>query len=160
MAVFKIPKAKQMVEKGLIVALDDVRDPGNLGTIIRLCDWFGIETLFCSEESVDIYNPKVVQATMGSISRVNVVYGSLEAFLTKTKLPVFGTFMDGKNIYQEKLPSEGIIIMGNEANGISSSVEKLVSERIAIPRFGNLQVTESLNVATATAIILSEFKRS
>ena len=160
LAVFKIPKAKQMVEKGLLVALDDVRDPGNLGTIIRLCDWFGIETLFCSEESVDIYNPKVVQATMGSISRVNVVYGNLEAFLTKTKLPVFGTFMDGKNIYQEKLPKEGIIIMGNEANGISSSVEKLVSERIAIPRFGNLQVTESLNVATATAIILSEFKRS
>lgn len=159
LAVFKIPKAKEMVEKGLIVALDDVRDPGNLGTIIRLCDWFGIETLFCSEESVDIYNPKVVQATMGSISRVNVVYGNLETFLSQSKLPVFGTFMDGKNIYQEELPKEGIIIMGNEANGISTSVEKLVSERIAIPRFGNLQVTESLNVATATAIILSEFKR-
>ena len=159
LAVFKIPKAKQMVEKGLLVALDDVRDPGNLGTIIRLCDWFGIETLFCSEESVDIYNPKVVQATMGSISRVNVVYGNLETFLSQTKLPVFGTFMDGKNIYQEELPKEGIIVMGNEANGISTSVEKLVSERIAIPRFGNLQVTESLNVATATAIILSEFKR-
>ena len=160
LAVFKIPKAKEIIEKGLIVALDDVRDPGNLGTIIRLCDWFGIETLFCSEESVDVYNPKVVQATMGSISRVNVVYGNLEAFLSQTNLPVFGTFMDGKNIYQEKLPKEGIIIMGNEANGISSSVEKLVSERIAIPRFGNLQVTESLNVATATAIMLSEFKRS
>ena len=159
LAVFKIPKVKEMVEKGLIVALDDVRDPGNLGTIIRLCDWFGIETLFCTEESVDIYNPKVVQATMGSISRVNVVYGNLEAFLSQTKLPVFGTFMDGKNIYQEELPKEGIIIMGNEANGISTSVEKLVSDRIAIPRFGNLQVTESLNVATATAIILSEFKR-
>jgi TrmH family RNA methyltransferase len=159
LAVFKIPKAKEMVEKGLIVALDDVRDPGNLGTIIRLCDWFGIETLFCSEESVDIYNPKVVQATMGSISRVNVVYGNLETFLSQTKLPIFGTFMDGKNIYQEELPKEGIIIMGNEANGISTSVEKLVSDRIAIPRFGNLQVTESLNVATATAIILSEFKR-
>jgi RNA methyltransferase, TrmH family len=159
LAVFKIPKAKDIIPKGLILALDDVRDPGNLGTIIRLCDWFGIETLFCSEESVDIYNPKVVQATMGSISRVNVVYGNLETFLTNTKLPVFGTFMDGKNIYQEELPKEGIIVMGNEANGISSSVEKLVSERIAIPRFGNLQVTESLNVATATAIILSEFKR-
>lgn len=159
LAVFKIPKVKEMVEKELIVALDDVRDPGNLGTIIRLCDWFGIETLFCSEESVDIYNPKVVQATMGSISRVNVVYGNLETFLSQTKLPIFGTFMDGKNIYQEELPKEGIIIMGNEANGISTSVEKLVSDRIAIPRFGNLQVTESLNVATATAIILSEFKR-
>jgi RNA methyltransferase, TrmH family len=160
LAVFKIPKTKDLVKKGLIVALDDVRDPGNLGTIIRLCDWFGIETLFCSEESVDVYNPKVVQATMGSISRVNVVYGNLESFLKTTELPIFGTFMDGKNIYQEKLPNEGVIIMGNEANGISASIEKLVSERIAIPRFGTLQVTESLNVATATAIILSEFKRS
>ena len=97
---------------------------------------------------------------MGSISRVNVVYGDLELFLKESSLPVFGTFMDGNNIYQEKLPKEGIIVMGNEANGISPSVEKLVSQRIAIPRFGNLQLTESLNVATATAIILSEFKRS
>jgi TrmH family RNA methyltransferase len=160
LAVFKIPKDKEMKESGLILALDDVRDPGNLGTIIRLCDWFGIETLFCSDETVDIYNPKVVQATMGSISRVNVVYGDLENFLVKTKLTVFGTFMDGKNIYQESLPKEGIIVMGNEANGISEAVEKLVTDRIAIPRFGNLQITESLNVATATAIILSEFKRN
>jgi TrmH family RNA methyltransferase len=160
LAVFKIPKDKEMKESGLILALDDVRDPGNLGTIIRLCDWFGIETLFCSDETVDIYNPKVVQATMGSISRVNVVYGDLENFLVKTKLTVFGTFMDGKNIYQESLLKEGIIVMGNEANGISEAVEKLVTDRIAIPRFGNLQITESLNVATATAIILSEFKRN
>jgi TrmH family RNA methyltransferase len=160
LAVFKIPKAKEMKESGLILALDDVRDPGNLGTIIRLCDWFGIEMLFCSEETVDVYNPKVVQATMGSISRVNVVYGDLENFLVKTKLTVFGTFMDGKNIYQESLPKEGIIVMGNEANGISEAVEKLVTDRIAIPRFGDLQITESLNVATATAIILSEFKRN
>ena len=159
LAVFKIPKAKETKESGLILALDDVRDPGNLGTIIRLCDWFGIETLFCSEETVDIYNPKVVQATMGSISRVNVVYGDLENFLIKTKLTVFGTFMDGKNIYQESLPNDGVIVMGNEANGISEAVEKLVTDRIAIPRFGDLQITESLNVATATAIILSEFKR-
>lgn len=160
LAVFKIPKAKETKESGLILALDDVRDPGNLGTIIRLCDWFGIETLLCSEETVDIYNPKVVQATMGSISRVNVVYGDLENFLVKTKLTVFGTFMDGKNIYQESLPNNGVIVMGNEANGISEAVEKLVTDRIAIPRFGDLQITESLNVATATAIILSEFKRN
>jgi len=160
LAVFKIPKAKEMKESGLILALDDVRDPGNLGTIIRLCDWFGIEMLFCSEETVDVYNPKVVQATMGSISRVNVVYGDLESFLIKTKLTVFGTFMDGKNIYQESLPNDGVIVMGNEANGISEAVEKLVTDRIAIPRFGDLQITESLNVATATAIILSEFKRN
>lgn len=159
LALFKIPAAVSFEEKGLLVALDDVRDPGNLGTIIRLCDWFGINTLFCSEESVDVYNPKVVQATMGSISRVNVVYGNLEQLLTTTKLPVFGTFMDGNNIYKETLPNEGIIVMGNEANGISKAIENLVSERIAIPRFGDLQATESLNVATATAIILSEFKR-
>ena len=159
LAVFKIPKQISYEQKGLIVALDDVRDPGNLGTIIRLCDWFGIKTLFCSEESVDVYNPKVVQATMGSISRVNVIYGNLEQFLSNTKLPVFGTFMDGKNIYSENLPKEGIIVMGNEANGVSKSVENLVSERISIPRFGDLKATESLNVATATAIILSEFKR-
>ena len=159
LAVFKIPKAVAYEQNGLILALDDVRDPGNLGTIIRLCDWFGIKTLFCSEESVDVYNPKVVQATMGSISRVNVVYGNLEQFLTAAKLPIFGTFMDGSIIYKEKLPTEGIIVMGNEANGISKPIENLVSKRIAIPRFGDLQATESLNVATATAIILSEFKR-
>lgn len=159
MAIFKIPSATSFEDKGLLVALDDVRDPGNLGTIIRLCDWFGIKTLFCTEETVDIYNPKVVQATMGSIGRVDVVYGDLEKLLTKTKLPIFGTFMDGKNIYQESLPNEGIIVMGNEANGISKTIANLVSERIAIPRFGDVQTTESLNVATATAIILSEFKR-
>lgn len=160
LALFKIPKVKAFEEKGLILAVDDVRDPGNLGTIIRLCDWFGIKTLYCSEESVDVYNPKVIQATMGSISRVNVVYGNLVQFLSKTQLPVFGTFMDGKNIYQVALPSEGVIVMGNEANGISKSIEESVSHRIAIPRFGDLQATESLNVATATAIVLSEFKRS
>ena len=159
LALFKIPSAVSFEETGLIVALDDVRDPGNLGTIIRLCDWFGIKTLYCSEESVDVYNPKVVQATMGSISRVNVVYDNLEKLLSETKLPVFGTFMDGKNIYKEQLPSEGIIVLGNEANGISKPIENLISQRIAIPRFGDLQATESLNVATATAIILSEFKR-
>lgn len=159
LAVFRIPKAIAYEQKGLIIALDDVRDPGNLGTIIRLCDWFGVKTLFCSEESVDVYNPKVVQATMGSISRVNVVYGNLEQFLTDAKLPIFGTFMDGASIYKEKLPTEGIVVMGNEANGISKPIENLVSKHIAIPRFGELQATESLNVATATAIILSEFKR-
>ena len=155
----KKPETKNPKLEGLILALDSIRDPGNLGTIIRLCDWFGIETLLCSEETVDVYNPKVVQATMGSISRVKVVYCNLEIELKKAKIPVFGTFMDGKSVYSENLPKEGIIVMGNEANGISSSIEKIVSERISIPRFGNLQLTESLNVATATAIILNEFKR-
>lgn len=160
LAVFKIPNQKNIQESGLILALDDIRDPGNLGTIIRLCDWFGIKELVCSEETVDLYNPKVVQATMGSIARVNLSYVNLEDFISTTKLPIFGTFMDGENIYKSSLPSEGIIIMGNEANGISMAIEKAVKNRISIPRFGDLQQTESLNVATATAIILSEFKRS
>lgn len=159
LAVFKIPVPKPFIEKGLIVALDDVRDPGNMGTIMRLCDWFGIEQLVCSSQTVDLYNPKVVQATMGSITRVNVSYVDLPDFLSKTSLPVFGTFMDGDNIYKSQLPKEGIIVMGNEANGISSEAEKMVNLRLSIPRFGTLQQTESLNVATATAIILSEFRR-
>ena len=160
LAVFKQPESKSINPSGLIVALDDIRDPGNLGTIIRLCDWFGITELVCSEETADIYNPKVVQATMGSIARVNVNYVNLEKFINETQLPVFGTFMDGENIYKFSLPKEGIIIMGNEANGISPEIEKVVKNRLTIPRFGDLQQTESLNVATATAIILSEFKRN
>jgi RNA methyltransferase, TrmH family len=159
LAVFKIPEEKKIKESGLILALDDIRDPGNLGTILRLCDWFGVNQILCSKETVDIYNPKVIQATMGSVSRVNVNYVDLELFISKTKLPVFGTFMDGKNIYKSKLPQEGIIIMGNEANGINQNLEKLCQNRLTIPRFGKLQKTESLNVATATAIILSEFCR-
>ena len=159
LAVFKIPEQKELYQSGLIVALDAIRDPGNLGTIIRLCDWFGIQQLICSKETVDVYNPKVVQATMGSISRVNVSYINLEDFISTTSLPVFGTFMNGENIYSTTLPQEGIIVMGNEANGISKEVENNIQHRLAIPRFGSLQKTESLNVATATAIILSEFRR-
>lgn len=160
LAIFKIPKAITIEDKGLIVALDDIRDPGNLGTIIRLCDWFGVKQLVCSKETVDVYNPKVIQATMGSITRVNIVYADLQDFITQTSLPVFGTFMDGKNIYKEVLPTDGVLIFGNEANGISPSIEKSIKNRIAIPRFGDIQQTESLNVATATAICLSEFRRN
>ena len=160
LAVFKIPKEKKIVESGLIVALDTIRDPGNLGTILRLCDWFGIQQLICSKETVDSYNPKVVQATMGSIARVNVSYVDLNHFLSTTSLPVFGTFMTGENIYKASLPQEGIIVMGNEANGISSKLEKIIKNRLTIPRFGAIQKTESLNVATATAIILNEFRRA
>lgn len=160
LAVFKIPEEKTIIESGLIIALDDVRDPGNLGTILRLCDWFGVEQLICSKETVDIYNPKVVQATMGSISRVNVTYVDLEEYISQTDLAVFGTFMDGENIYKSNLPQEGIVIMGNEANGISQEIESMIKNRLSIPRFGNLQKAESLNVATATGIILSEFKRN
>ena len=160
LAVFRIPITKEFEETGLILALDSVRDPGNLGTIIRICDWFGIRQIICSKDTVDIYNPKVIQATMGSIARVNCIYTDLEVLLQNTNLPIFGTFMDGENIYKLDLPQEGIIIMGNEANGISVAIESLVKNKIAIPRFGELQKTESLNVATATALILSEFRRN
>jgi TrmH family RNA methyltransferase len=124
-----------------------------------LCDWFGVENLVCSSTTVDVYNPKVVQATMGSIARVNVNYVDLNEFIKTTKLPVFGTFMDGATIYKEKLPKEGIIILGNEANGISKEIEVNCLNRLSIPRFGDRMQTESLNVATAAAIILSEFRR-
>jgi len=160
LALFKIPNIKPIQNTKIVLALDDIRDPGNLGTIIRLCDWFGIDQMVCSNETVDVYNPKVIQATMGSIARVNVAYVDLPKYLETAKAPIFGTFMDGKNVYKEKLPKEGILILGNEANGISNEVEQLVKTKLAIPRFGDLQKTESLNVATATAIFLSEFKRS
>ena len=160
LGVFRIQADKKIIESGLILALDSIRDPGNLGTILRLCDWFGIDQIVCSKDAVDIYNPKVVQATMGSIARVNVNYIDLENFIGQTQLPVFGTFMQGNIIYKTDLPQEGIIVMGNEANGISPELEKLIKNRLTIPRFGSLQKTESLNVATATAIVLSEFRRS
>jgi len=159
LALFKIPNRKSIENMGLILALDDVRDPGNLGTIIRLCDWFGIKDMVCSLESVDCFNPKVVQATMGSLARVNISYLDLEAFLKTTNAPVFGAFMEGENVYRKELPKQGILVLGNEAYGISKSVENLVNEKISIPRFGNIQATESLNVATATGILLSEFCR-
>ncbi len=160
LAVFEIPSPAPIVLNGLVVVLDDVRDPGNLGTILRMCDWFGVQQLICSRETVDLYNPKVIQATMGSLARVQVHYLDLPAFLSQTTLPVFGTFMDGENIYQQKLPREGIIVLGNEANGISKTVEKIIKKRIAIPRFGPYKQTESLNVASAASIVLSEFCRS
>ncbi len=161
LAVFKIdnPETNLNVE-GLVVALDEVNDPGNLGTIIRLCDWFGVKQLVCSTNTVDCFNPKVVQSTMGSLTRVTITYTDLEAYLKQTKGPVFGTFMDGDNVYSASLPKEGVLVMGNEANGISKNIEALVTKKIAIPRFGDLQATESLNVATATAILLSEFHRA
>lgn len=159
LAVFEIPILDELNNNGLQVVLDDVRDPGNLGTIIRLCDWFGISDLICSESTVDAYNPKVVQATMGSLTRVNIHYLNLEKYLEQIDLPIYGTFMDGENIYNEALVPNALVVMGNEANGISTNIEKFVTKRISIPRFGSIQATESLNVATATAITLSEFRR-
>ncbi|MFD0976423.1 TrmH family RNA methyltransferase [Salinimicrobium gaetbulicola] len=161
LAIFHIPETQEPDLSGLVVALDGVQDPGNLGTIIRMCDWFGVEQLLCSEGTVDCYNPKVVQATMGSISRVNINYVSLpEALKAANKnISVYGAFLEGDIIYSQDL-KDGIIVMGNEANGISSEIETLITKKLLIPQFGKIQETESLNVATATAIFLSEFRRT
>lgn len=158
-ALFKIPVEKNSSSSGLIVALDAINDPGNLGTIIRLCDWFGIDQLLCSKETVDCYNTKVVQSSMGSLTRVAISYIDLKEYLTSVSIPIFIADMDGDNIYEMKPPTSAVLVMGNEANGISNSIKQIVSTKITIPRYGNSQLTESLNVATATAILLSEFRR-
>ncbi|WP_431163140.1 TrmH family RNA methyltransferase [Flagellimonas beolgyonensis] len=158
LGVFRMPTAEMKTESDWVLVLDAVRDPGNLGTIVRLCDWFNIKQLVCSLDTVDCYNPKVLQATMGSIARVQILYTDLKTYLLDTERPIFGAFMDGASVYTEMLPKKGILVMGNEANGISEAVEGFITKRIAIPQFGN-QSTESLNVATATAILLSEIRR-
>ena len=159
-ALFKIPNVIIKNDAGLIVVLDGINDPGNLGTIIRLCDWFGINQLVCSKNTVDCFNTKVVQASMGSLTRVAVNYTDLIEYLRNTNLPVFATDMKGDIVYKQELPKDAILILGNEANGIGEELLKLADYKVSIPRFGNLQQTESLNVATATAILLSEFKRT
>ena len=158
LGVFRMPTLKEVDFTDWIVALDDVRDPGNLGTIIRLCDWFGINHLLCSPHTVDCYNPKVLQATMGSIARVNIIYADLEILFQNTDIPVYGSFMDGNPVYSEYLPTSGILVMGNEANGISPEIQKLVTKKIGIPQYA-AKTSESLNVATATAILLNEIRR-
>jgi TrmH family RNA methyltransferase len=158
LAIFKIKPNDEEINANIVLVLDQIQDPGNLGTIIRLCDWFGVEHIVCSLNTVDVYNPKVVQATMGSLSRVHVHYLPLNDFLKSTSLPIYGTFMSGSSIYEEKI-EKGCIVMGNEANGISAAVEKLIAKKISIPRFGKIQKTESLNVAVATTICLNEVFR-
>lgn len=145
-----------------VLALDDVQDPGNLGTIIRIADWFGIENIFCSHSTTDVYNPKVVQATMGSIARVNVVYVDLLELIDSLPddYPVYGTFLDGVNIYEKPLTPYGLIVMGNEGNGISPQVSERVNRRLLIPNYPEGRITaDSLNVAIATAITCAEFRR-
>ena len=159
LGLFSIPEKSSAENKGLIVALDAINDPGNLGTIIRLCDWFGVQKLVCSETTVDCYNQKVVQASMGSLTRVQIEYTNLINFIENTDIPTFIADMDGENVYKNSLPKDAILIMGNEANGISDEIRNIVDAKISIPRFGKMQETESLNVATATAILLSEFRR-
>jgi TrmH family RNA methyltransferase len=159
LAIFKIPNQINPIMGGLILALDSINDPGNLGTIIRLCDWFGIEQLVCSNETVDCFNSKVVQASMGSLTRVAVSYLDLKKYLQNASLPIFVADMDGLNVYKTKLPDSAVLVLGNEANGISDEIKQLVTTKITIPRYGAFQQTESLNVATASAILLSEFRR-
>jgi TrmH family RNA methyltransferase len=163
LAIFPIPQPTDPVSLrgSLTLALDGVQDPGNLGTIIRIADWFGIDTIICSEETADAWNPKVIQATMGSIARVNVIYANLLELLDTlpSDYPVYGTFLDGENIYTQTLSGEGLIIMGNEGNGISDAVKAKVNRRLLIPDFHQGDTADSLNVAIATAITCSEFRR-
>lgn len=166
LALFGLPEMEELpveqLRDHLTLALDDVQDPGNLGTIIRLADWFGIEHILCNQGTADAYSPKVVQATMGSIARVKLHYTNLAEYLEQLQdaVPVYGTFLDGNNLYAEKLSPSGIIIMGNEGNGISGQVERYVTKRLLIPSYPAERPTaESLNVAIATAITCAEFRR-
>ena len=148
--------------KRLCLALDDVQDPGNLGTIVRIADWFGIEEIYCSSGCADIYNPKTVQATMGAIGRIRIYYTDLPSFLAqiKDKAPIYGTFLDGEDMYEKRLDEKGIIVMGNEGKGIGKECAQHIGERLFIPNYpAGRSTSESLNVSTATAIICSEFRR-
>ncbi|MCM1034772.1 MAG: RNA methyltransferase [Paludibacter sp.] len=167
--VFRLPSATfnpnillSACLKDLILVLDGIQDPGNMGTIIRTADWFGIRHIVCSETTADAYNPKTVQATMGALARVQIYYTPLYAFLQsvrKQDLPIYGTLLEGKNIYQQSLRPQGVIVMGNEGNGISDEVRPLISNSLLIPSYpAGATTSESLNVAIATAITLSEFR--
>ena len=165
LAVFEQAKYKlnpEIVHRSRCLALDDVQDPGNLGTIIRLADWFGIEHIICSSNTVDVYNPKTIQATMGGIARVKVYYTPLSDFIRSLgdDTPIFGTFLNGKNMYEQPLSTNGIIVMGNEGNGIGKEVETLINRKLYIPNYPQgKETSESLNVAIATAVICAEFRR-
>mgnify|MGYP000697333368 CR=1 FL=1 len=156
LAVVKMPSLIA-TKKDLILAIDGVQDPGNMGTILRTADWFGVDEIICSKETVDIFNPKVIQSSMGSLFRIPVKYGNLATMMTEYKLPTFGALLDGENIYESDLPQKALIVMGNEGNGISSEIRKHIDHSLLIPQFGE---AESLNVSIATGVILSEFKRS
>jgi TrmH family RNA methyltransferase len=160
LALIKIPNWPALQHEQLkgkfSLVLDGIQDPGNMGTIIRIADWFGIGNIICSDDTVDAYNPKVVQACMGSLARVKVHYTPLADFLPIIKLPVFGALLDGENIYDTNFGQEGLVIMGNEGNGLRPEIAKLVSKAITIPRIGK---AESLNVAIATALFCSEITR-
>ena len=160
LAVIHLPEWPQLTQSSLLnrftLVLDGVQDPGNLGTIIRTADWFGIQNIICSEDTVDAYNPKVVQATMGSLARVNLHYNDLANLLPQFNLPVLGAMLNGDNIYTANLGTQGLIVMGNEGNGLRPKIQELVTQSITIPRIGE---AESLNVAIATALFCSEISR-
>ncbi len=160
-ALVKLPVWQSLnnnrLQQKFTLILDGVQDPGNMGTIIRTADWFGINNIICSDDTVDVYNPKVVQASMGSLSRINVYYTDLKTVIPQFGLPVFGAMLDGENIYKTNFGNEGLIIMGNEGNGLRPDIERLISKAITIPRVGN---AESLNVAIATALFCSEINRN
>lgn len=163
--VFKKRNLTDLPDAGnqLLLALDGVQDPGNLGTIIRTADWFGITDILCSTDTADCYNPKVIQATMGSLARVRLHYIQLADYLQQlpAKVSIYGTLLDGQNIYKEKLnKNNGIILMGNEGNGISQQIRPFITKPLLIPSFQQCDHAESLNVAIATAIVLSEFRRN
>jgi RNA methyltransferase, TrmH family len=163
LAVFEIPTYElnsDSLKGNLSLALDNIQDPGNLGTILRIADWFGIRNIVCSIGTTDAYSPKTVQATMGAIGRIRILYTDLPTFLKTVDLPVYGTFLDGEILYEANLFNEGIIVMGNEGNGISIDVEKQVTDNLFIPDFPiGSTGSESLNVSVATAIVCSEFRR-
>jgi TrmH family RNA methyltransferase len=167
LAVFKIPKQKdivpQNIENQLVLALDGIQNPGNLGTIVRIADWFGISQIVCSLDTADIYNSKVVQATMGAMANVNVYYLDLVHFIKEAReknIAVYGTFLDGQNIYNQQLTTNGIVVMGNEGNGISPKVEQIIENKLFIPNFSTSKnKSESLNVSVAASVVLSEFRR-
>ncbi len=156
-AILRQNKTNSSIDKKkLIIALDGIQDPGNLGTIMRIADWYGISDIVCSKTTVDCYNPKVVQASMGAIFRVNMHYLELEEWLSNCSLPIYGALLEGENVYNETLSKNGVLLMGNEGSGISTSLIPLINNPISIPRFGG---AESLNVSVATAILVSEFFR-
>ena len=163
LALFPIPGEQTSFssQNSLSLLLDNVQDPGNLGTIIRIADWFGIDTIYCSIGTVDAWNPKVVQATMGSIARVHIIYVDPQQLFDclPDDFPVYGTFLEGDNIYTQQLTQHGIIVMGNEGNGISDAVRHRVTRKLLIPDFHKGDTADSLNVAIATAITCSEFRR-
>jgi RNA methyltransferase, TrmH family len=163
LAIFEIPTYEptlDLLQGNLSLALDNIQDPGNLGTILRIADWFGIRSVVCSIGTADAFNPKTVQATMGAIGRIRILYTDLAALLERVQLPIYGTFLEGEILYDADLQNEGIIVMGNEGNGISKAVESLVTNKLFIPDFPiGATGSESLNVSVATAIVCSEFRR-